>query len=224
VIARRFTTATLVALCLWSMACGKRGDPLAPLRLVPASMGEFSARRAAQQVELRFTLPTANANGPGPVDLDHVEIYAVTVGAGAVPPPNRDLLTKARLVGAVPVKPPAVEGGPQPSPDDKRPAPGDAVTFVEELTEAKLTPIPAPAEKAGADTAGADKAVQIRQVQIRQVQIRQVQIRQVQIRRVQTRRVQRRQVQIKQVQLRQVHLPVCPAHLPWPPPRSRWRG
>jgi hypothetical protein len=146
VTVRRLATAIVVsALCMSSAACGKRGDPLAPLRLVPAQMGEFSARRAAEQVELRFTVPTANANGPGPIDLDRVEIYAVTVGAGAVPPPNRDLLTKARLVGTLQVKPPAVEGGPEPATakDDKRPGPGDAVTFVEELTPAKLTPIPA---------------------------------------------------------------------------------
>lgn len=144
--ARQLASAALIlsAVGLSSAACGKRGDPLAPLRLVPAPMGEFSARRAAEQVELRFTVPTANANGPGPIDLDRVEIYAVTVGAGAVPPPNRDLLTKARLIGAVPVKPPPVEGGPTGPAEDKRPGPGDAVTFVEELTQAKLTPIPMP--------------------------------------------------------------------------------
>jgi hypothetical protein len=149
VTVRRFaiTAITIAASAagLSSAACGKRGDPLAPLRLVPATMGEFSARRAAQQVELRFTVPTANANGPGPIELDRVEMYAVTVGAGAVPPPNRDLLTKARLVGSIQVKPPPVEGGPQSPPtvpEDRRPGPGDPVTFVEELTDAKLTPIP----------------------------------------------------------------------------------
>ncbi len=55
----------------------------------------LGASRGAE-VELRFTLPTANANGPGPIDLDRVEVYAVTVAAGALPPPNRDVLTTAR--------------------------------------------------------------------------------------------------------------------------------
>ena len=133
-----------IALSALGAACGKRGDPLAPLRLVPAQMADFSARRAAQQVELRFTLPTANANGPGPIDLDRVEVYAVTVAAGALPPPNRDVLTNSRMVGTIRVKPAPLEGAPPPPADDKRPAPGDRVAFVEELTQAKLTPVALP--------------------------------------------------------------------------------
>ena len=138
-------SVTLVlVLAAFSGACGKRGDPLAPLRLIPQQVGELTARRSAQQVELHFTLPNANANGPGPIDLDHVEVYAITVAPGAVTPPNRDLLTKARIVGTIPVKPPPVEGAPEPAATDKRPGPGDRVTFVEELNEAKLTPAPLP--------------------------------------------------------------------------------
>jgi len=135
-------------------SCGKRGDPLAPLRLVPAPVTDFSARRAPQQVELRFTLPSANANGPGPIDLDRVEVYAVTVAAGSLPPPNRDVLTKARIVGTIQVKPAPQGGAPAPPPDkvDKRPGPGDRVTFVEELTQAKLTPIPVVAPPAPSKT------------------------------------------------------------------------
>jgi hypothetical protein len=139
-------SATSVALTLLlvscSIACGKKGDPLAPLRLVPAPVGELSGRRSAQQVELRFILPKQNANGPGAIDLDRVEVYAVTVGPGMVTPPNRDLLTSARVVGTIPVRPPPVEGGPQPSVDDKRPGPGEIVTFVEDLTDDKLKPTP----------------------------------------------------------------------------------
>ena len=124
-------------------------------------MADFAARRAPQQVELRFTLPTGNANGPGPIDLDRVEIYAVTVAAGSMPPPNRDVLTKARIVGTIRVKPAPEEGAPAPPPDaaDKRPSPGDRVTFVDELTQAKLTPIPVvPAPKADAKTAASGAA------------------------------------------------------------------
>jgi predicted small lipoprotein YifL len=133
----------LVALLLAAQAaCGKKGPPLEPLRLVPANVPEVSARRSGQDVELRFTLPTTNANGPGDIDLDHVEIYAITVGAGSVPPPNRDLLTKARVVGTIAVRPAPVEGAPDPPATDKRPAPGEQVMFVETLTEAKLEPVP----------------------------------------------------------------------------------
>jgi len=126
--------------------CGKKGPPLAPLRLVPAGVSELAARQTGDDVELRFALPTTNANGPGPIDLSRVEIYAVTVGPGAVAPPNRDLLVNARLVGTIAVKPPSVQGETEApgAPPDKRPAPGDHVTFVDQLTAAKRTPVVIP--------------------------------------------------------------------------------
>jgi hypothetical protein len=141
------------AVCLLAAlsACGKKGDPLAPLRLVPAPATEVSARRTAQEVELRFLLPTANAGAPGPIDLERIEIYAITIAAGAVTPANRDLLTKERVVGTIAVRPPPVDGEEPPAvpgaPPDKRPAPGDRIAFVEALDEAKLKPV------AGYDTA-----------------------------------------------------------------------
>jgi hypothetical protein len=135
-------TAPVILLFVSLAACGKKGPPLEPLRLIPAGVSELTARRAAQAVELRFSLPTTNVNGPGDIDLDHVEVYAVTVGPASVTPPNRDLLTKARMVGTIPVMPVVEEGAPAPPPTDKRPSPGDRVAFVEELTEAKLKPEP----------------------------------------------------------------------------------
>ena len=124
-------------------ACGKKGPPLAPLRLVPGQVSDLTVRRVGPEVQLRFKLPISNANGPGRIDLDHVEIYAVTVAPGSVTPPNRDLLTKTHLVGTIPVKPLPLEGEDQPVegvPPDTRPSPGDEVSFVEELTEARMTP------------------------------------------------------------------------------------
>lgn len=126
--------------------CGKKGPPLAPLRLVPAGVSELAARQTGDDVELRFALPTTNANGPGQIDLARIEVYAVTVGPGAVAPPNRDLLVNARLVGTIAVKPPPVEGEAEApgAPPDKRPGPGDHVTFVDQLTAAKRTPVVIP--------------------------------------------------------------------------------
>src|SRR4029453_8781438 len=96
---------------------------------------------------LRFVLPTANANGPGEIDMVRVEVYAVTIGPGGVAPPNRDLLTKGNVVGTIEVRRPPVEGQEPPpgAPPDKRPAPGDHVVFLEQLTEQKLKPTPTPA-------------------------------------------------------------------------------
>jgi predicted small lipoprotein YifL len=138
-----------VALLTTLAACGKKGDPLAPLRLVPSAVTEVAARKTAQDVELRFALPTANVGVGGPIDLDRIEIYAMTIGPGAVAPANRDLLTKEHVVGTIAVKPPPVDGEEKPAaanaPPDKRPSPGDRVTFLEQLTAEKLKPVPMPA-------------------------------------------------------------------------------
>ena len=120
------------------VACGKKGPPLAPLYLVPSAVTEVSARRLPDAVRLRFVLPTQNQNGPG-INLDRVEIYAVTVAPGAETPPNRELLTRRYLAGEVAVEPPAVEGA-APVEDDPRPAPGEVAAFSEALTEKVLEP------------------------------------------------------------------------------------
>jgi predicted small lipoprotein YifL len=138
VLARKIVAVAALCACV---ACGKKGPPLAPLHLVPAAASEPVARRVADRVRLRFVLPKTNANGPGPVDLERVEIYAITIAPGAPPPPNRELLSKAYLVGQIPVRPAPVEGE-TPKEGDTRPEPGTAVTFDEELDAAKLTPVP----------------------------------------------------------------------------------
>ena len=133
--------ALLCVATLAAMACGKEGPPLPPLHLVPNAVDNVVARRSADQVRFSFVLPTRNANGSGAVNIDRVEIYAATVAAGAVAPANPAFLTPKNLVGTIPVRPPASEGGDAAKkPDEKRPGPGEAVTFVEELDAAKLTP------------------------------------------------------------------------------------
>ena len=134
-LARAAAALALVA----AAACGQKGPPLAPLRLVPAPVTELSARRQADTVRLRFVLPTTNSNGPGAVDLDRVEIYAMTVPAGTTPA-NRDLLSAAHLVGRMAVRPAAAEGAPEPPAGEARPGPGETVTFEEVLTPAVLVP------------------------------------------------------------------------------------
>jgi len=135
------TTLGIVLVLATLAACGKKGPPLAPLRLVPAAVTDPAARRSGDDVELRFVLPTANANGPGAIDLARIEIYAITIGPGAVTPPNRDLLITARVVGTIAVRPPPVEGEEAGAVPDKRPAPGDRVSFVDQLTAEKMKPV-----------------------------------------------------------------------------------
>jgi hypothetical protein len=151
---RRFLVIIYAAIAA-AGACGKKGAPLPPLRLVPSPVSEVSVRRTGMEVELKFALPKTNMNGPGAIDMDRVEIYAITIAPGTPPPANRDLLTKAHVVGSIGVQPPPEEGGPTtpPAEADKRPAPGDRVMFVEELTAEKLKPVPVPTLPAGRGSA-----------------------------------------------------------------------
>ena len=143
---RRGAVAVLAAITL-AASCGKKGVPLPPLNLVPGAPTDVTLSRIGGDAHLRFVLPARNQNGPGASVLHRVEIYAVTVAPGAVVPPNRELLTAKFLVGSIPVKPAAVEGEPAAADAaaDTRPSPGDKATFVEPLTEEKLTPVLLPA-------------------------------------------------------------------------------
>jgi hypothetical protein len=150
---------------LLSAGCGKIGPPLPPLHLVPAPVASVTAQRSGSDVRLTFTLPTANANGPGPVDLDHLEIYAGTVAAGAMAPSNRDLMVPQHLAGRIDVKLPVPEGKPAPAerPGDSRPSAGEKATFIEEINEARLKPVfttmPVAAAPAAAQAPAAAAAV-----------------------------------------------------------------
>ena len=143
-VSGRALAAALVLCAL--IACGKKGPPLAPLRPVPAAVAELAARRAGDEVRFSFRLPVQNADGSKPVSLERAEVYAVTVGADAAVPANRDLLVPKYLVATIPVRPVPVEGQPAepagaaPASPDPRPAPGEVTNFVEELNEAKLKP------------------------------------------------------------------------------------
>ena len=141
-MSRAFRSKLLACAAAWvaAAACGQKGPPLPPLHLVPAAATDVSVRRVEDRVRLRFVLPSKNANGPGPVDLDHVDIFAMTIPAGAGTPPNRELLSRDYLVGQVAVRPAPVEG--EEPKEDTRPEPGATVTFDEPLTPASLTPVP----------------------------------------------------------------------------------
>jgi hypothetical protein len=123
--------------------CGQKGPPLAPLRLVPSAPPNLSAKRVGNETRLRFDVPTANANGPGPLALERIEVYAATVAPGAARPANRELLASKYRVGTIPIKPPPVEGEAEPETKepDPRPAAGERTGFVEPLTDAVLVPV-----------------------------------------------------------------------------------
>jgi hypothetical protein len=146
----------VIAAAALAAACGQKGPPLAPLHLVPVAPANVSAKRVGGEVDIRFEVPSKNANGPGAVALDRIEVYAATVAPGAARPANRYLLTARYRVGTVSIKPPPVEGE-EPPPDaeaDKRPSAGDRTAFVETLTEDKLQPVFTTPEVKPASAAG----------------------------------------------------------------------
>lgn len=148
---RRLAAVLLAAVAAGGTAgvgCGKKGPPLAPLRPVPARIDDLIVRRLEDDIYLRFTIPSRNQDGTTPADLSRVEVYAITG-----PPEDqfgRSLDgrgfarygTRVATIEVEPPPPPAREDeppAPPPAPDP-RPAQGEAVTVIERLTPAVMTP------------------------------------------------------------------------------------
>ena len=162
------TASPLIVACAMALlpACGQKGPPLPPLHIVPAAPADVSITRSGGEARLRFTLPSTNLNGPGAVQLDHLEVFAATVAPGAAPPPNREFLTAKYRVGIIGVKPPPEEGEaapPESAPPDTRPSAGEKTAFVEKVSAETLKPVfttPAPkpaAPPAATPVAAAEK-------------------------------------------------------------------
>lgn len=133
----------VIALTACAVACGRKGPPLAPLHVIPVAPANITVGRVGDDAQIRFDVPSTNVNGPAPVALDRIEVYAATVAAGAVRPANRELLTSKYRVTTIAIKPPPVEGEtpPESPPGDTRPSAGERTTFVENLTTEKLQPV-----------------------------------------------------------------------------------
>ena len=70
--------AGLLALALPLAGCGKKGDPLPPLRPVPARTEGFSVRQRGLELILELPYPKVTAAGVALPSLDRVELYEVT--------------------------------------------------------------------------------------------------------------------------------------------------
>jgi hypothetical protein len=121
----------LLLVTLIASGCGKKGAPLPPLLRIPSAVGEASVMRFNDEVIVRFTVPTSNADGNQPADIQRVETYAITLerAPSANLPPER-LRRAATLLHSEPVRRPVVPTAP--------------------LAESESAPKPAPAE-AGVD-------------------------------------------------------------------------
>ncbi|MDP6374186.1 MAG: fibronectin type III domain-containing protein [Vicinamibacterales bacterium] len=156
---RRSTAAVVLAALLAAAGCGKKGPPLAPLRIVATPPADFAVRRLGTEVYVQFILPSTNSDGSTPADLASVEVYAITIGTllpGVTPLTDEELFEAATLLATIDVEPPvdSEAGDPAASPTDAAvpvgalpeddspsslPAQGESVTVRERLTaEAQL--------------------------------------------------------------------------------------
>jgi hypothetical protein len=172
ILAHRAIVVVLLAL----VACGKKGPPLAPLRVAPARVEDLAVAKTGDEVRARFTVPSVNADQTKPADLEAVEVYAIS-GKPEDPAGNSlagpQFIRYGELVGRVEVAPPEVPGEEAPDPTQgsvadraraaaelavrkTQPAQGSTATVVEKLSREDFTPFvhpdarktPAPPAKA----------------------------------------------------------------------------
>lgn len=145
----------LLALICASVACGKKGPPLAPFVRVPALVTTVTPQRFGNDVYVSFTVPETNVDGQKPADIESVDVYAVT---SERPPQTEEQREVATLVATLPVRPILPEPPPVPvngSAPPEVPLPpgvdrGAAVAVREELTAAVRTPVELPVDEATA--------------------------------------------------------------------------
>lgn len=102
---RLFACALLVPATLTLGACGKKGPPLAPIRIAPAAVTELTARRVGDRVQLRFVLPDKNTDNSTPADVARVEVHALSVEKPQDAPSGPDFLRAANRIAAVTPEP-----------------------------------------------------------------------------------------------------------------------
>lgn len=132
--------ALFVCVIVVSVACGKKGPPLAPLVVLPAPVRDLAAQRQGSNVNLKFTIPDRNQDGQTPADLKEIDVYGFTgnpVDRFGRALDDKTLLEAATLVGIVEVRPP---DAPPPSPPDGKAVSKDAPA-----------PVPPAAQEVAAD-------------------------------------------------------------------------
>src|SRR5713226_9497819 len=102
-VARTARIALLLTAFALAASCGKKGPPLPPLVKIPAPPADFTAARRGAEVDLQFTVPSANTDGTRPANLERVDVYAFT---GPAPTAEDQLLKLATKVGTLPIKAP----------------------------------------------------------------------------------------------------------------------
>jgi len=105
-----FPVLLLAELC----ACGKKGPPLPPLQLTPSRVEDLTVTRRADEIQVRFTVPSTNEDPKKrtPADVSAMEVYALTgkpEDPFGNPITNAEFLKYATKIGEVAIKPPPKE-------------------------------------------------------------------------------------------------------------------
>lgn len=154
--------AALAAFVALLAACGARGAPRPPLRVVPETIGRPEAMRLGRRVYLEFVAPARDSDRTTPGDIAWIEVYGLTTQPTDRRPEeefSEDWLDAATLVAVLPVRlPDALPTAPVPELEEllddvqNRDAvngpvayfevvQGEAVTVVEPLTPETLVPV-----------------------------------------------------------------------------------
>lgn len=151
---RRAAHAALVGTLLLLAACGKKGPPLAPLRVAPARIEDLTVSRSGDTVQARFTVPSTMDNKQTPADIVAVELHAISGNPqdpAGQPLSGPEFLRFADLAGHVEIKPVLTDAPPQAEAIaklDPRPAQGQQAAITEKLTAAARTPFTHPRSRA----------------------------------------------------------------------------
>jgi hypothetical protein len=106
-----FTVAVIASA---SVACGKKGAPLAPFPRVPTRVDNLVPARIGDDILLSFPVPSANIDGRKPADLEELKIYAITATRKPETPEERKVAT---LIATLPVRPVLPPPPPDASPE-----------------------------------------------------------------------------------------------------------
>jgi hypothetical protein len=86
---RRFTPGVLLALLVLAAACGKKGDPQAPLPRGPNAVSDLSAEQEGDDAVLTFAFPDRLLTGAPLTDLEAIEVYRVVRPPASLTGPRR---------------------------------------------------------------------------------------------------------------------------------------
>jgi hypothetical protein len=108
-ISRAISCSVLAAAFAWLVACGKKGDPLPPLRLVPAPAEEVTLRQVGDRLRLSWKAPARNEDGSSEsVDLETARVLRRVIDVPPAPPSEEPAAPEAA--------PPSEETPESPSP------------------------------------------------------------------------------------------------------------